>query len=272
MRVPPESSYGVLRKAAAESANDRLLEQMRRQGFAVYDPGFSEDEVGAIAARFDALHESYLARFDATFLQRVNEQHTIRAPLLWPTGDFDRLALHPGLLDVVDALIEGQFILNQQNGVINPPGERYNQGAWHRDFPYQHFVSNTPLGVNALYCVDELTRENGATWVIPSSHRFGEFPSETYVAEHARQVEAPAGSFILLDCMLYHSGGANVSDRPRRAVNHVFNIPFFKQQINLTKHLQADRFSDREQGVLGFRYAEPADIESYLASRPERND
>ena len=268
----PESSYGVLRKAAARSANDRLLEQMRRQGFAVYDPGLGKDEIDAIAARFDALHEDYLARYGAAFLQRVDEQYTIRAPLLWPTGDFDRLALHPGLLDVVGALIEGQFILNQQNGIINPPGKRYNQGAWHRDFPYQHFVSDTPLGVNALYCVDEFSNENGGTWVIPASHRFGEFPSEGYIAEHARQVEAPAGSFVLLDCMVYHSGGANVGDRPRRAVNHVFNIPFFKQQINLTKSLSAARFSDREQAVLGFRYAEPDGVESFLASRQGRSD
>ena len=272
MGTAPEKSYGVLRKAAAGSANDRLLEQMRRQGFAVYDPGFDKEQIDAIAARFDALHEDYLARYGMVSLQRVDEQYTIRAPLLWPTGDFDRLALHPGLLDVVDALIEGQFILNQQNGIINPPGERYNQGAWHRDFPYQHFVSDTPLGINALYCVDDFTHDNGGIWVIPASHQFGEFPSEDYVAEHARQVEAPSGSFILLDCMVYHAGGANVSDRARRAVNHVFNIPFFKQQINLTNNLPTERFSDREQAVLGFRYAEPNGIESFLAARPRQSD
>ena len=257
-------------KAAARSANDRLLEQMRRQGFAVYDPGLGKDEIDAIAARFDALHEDYLARYGAAFLQRVDEQHTIRAPLLWPTGDFDRLALHPGLLDVVDALIEGQFILNQQNGIINPPGERYNQGAWHRDFPYQHFVSDTPLGVTPCIASMNLAMKTVGPG-IPASRGLASFPPRA-TAEHARQVEAPAGSFVLLDCMVYHSGGANVGDRPRRAVNHVFNIPFFKQQINLTNSLSADRFSDREQAVLGFRYAEPDGVESFLASRQGRSD
>jgi len=86
-------------------------------------------------------------------------------------------------------------VLNQQNGVINPPhSERYNQGAWHRDLPYQHFVSSRPLAINALFCLDQFTIENGATKVLPASHRQEAFPSDDFVQSQATPVTAPAGS------------------------------------------------------------------------------
>jgi hypothetical protein len=38
------------------------------------------------------------------------------------------------------AVIQGTFILNQQNGIINPAKEADNQAAWHRDLPYQILI------------------------------------------------------------------------------------------------------------------------------------
>ena len=178
-----------------------------------------------------------------------------------------QLALNKHLIEKVSGILHGQFILNQQNGIINPPRENYNQGSWHRDFPYQHFVSDHPLGLNALYCVDDFTTENGATFVLPGSHKVGAFPSVDFIKSHAVQLEAPAGSYILLDCMLYHTGGPNRTPHPRRAVNQVFNIPFFKQQVNLPKNLKREDYSEQELDILGFRFQEQASVESYLASR-----
>ena len=164
-------------------------------------------------------------------------------------------------------LIHGKFILNQQNGIINPPRADYNQGAWHRDFPYQHFVSSRPLAINALFCVDDFTIENGATYVLPASHKSGPFASKTFVERHAVQVVAKAGSFILLDCMLFHAGGFNQSSRPRRAVNHVYNIPYFKQQINIPLNLGAAGLSSQAKEVFGFTFQEPGSVADYLAQR-----
>ncbi|WP_457831307.1 phytanoyl-CoA dioxygenase family protein, partial [Staphylococcus aureus] len=79
--------------------------------------------------------------------------------------------------------------------------------AWPRDLPYQHYVSSTPLAVNALFCVDDFTLDNGSTFVIPATHKEINYPSESFVERNAVQVTAKAGQYILLDCMLFHSGG-----------------------------------------------------------------
>ncbi len=159
------------------------------------------------------------------------------------------------------------YILNQQNGVINPPQETYNQGAWHRDLPYQHFITSKPLAINALFCVDDFTFENGATFVLPASHKSENFPSSDYIQRNAIQVEAKAGSFIVLDCMLFHSGGFNKTCFERRAVNHVYNIPFFKQQINIPMNMEDTHLSAEERDILGFSYVEPGSISDYLSKR-----
>jgi ectoine hydroxylase-related dioxygenase (phytanoyl-CoA dioxygenase family) len=107
--------------------------------------------------------------------------------------------------------------------------------------PYQHFVTSRPLALNALFCLDPFTVENGATKVISGSHRQEAFPSDEAVMALEARVVAPAGSFIVLDGMLFHSGGVNRTAAPRRAVNHVYTLPFIKQQIELPA-LLGDRY------------------------------
>lgn len=266
----PEASYGVLRRDRSDAGEEEAAEQVRRLGYAVLDSGYGPAQIQALSDRFEQAHERYLATWGAERLRDLNEHWTIRALLTHADAMFMDLAVNPALLKVLRLLIEGKFILNQQNGIINPPGESYNQGAWHRDLPYQHFVSSRPLAVNALFCIDDFTKDNGSTFVLPASHKMEAFPSAHYVKSNALQVEARAGQFILLDCMLFHSGGFNKSDRRRRAVNHVYNIPYFKQQIRLAGNVDGQKLTAEQREILGLGYQEPGSIEEYLGVRQGR--
>lgn len=266
-RTAPVESYGVLRQHHADSMIAGAAERIRNLGFAVLDSGYSSSQLKSISDEFDRIGMRYVGTYGETELRNINELNTIRALLTHGGQTFLDLALNDNLQATLKSLISGKFILNQQNGVINPPREKYNQGKWHRDLPYQHFVSSKPLAINALFCVDNFTRENGATFVLPASHLSESFPSPNYVQEKAIQVEAKAGSFILLDCMVYHAGGFNETNAPRRAVNHVFNIPYFKQQINIPKNMKDTKLSNEAKELLGFDYMEPQSITDYLSSR-----
>jgi ectoine hydroxylase-related dioxygenase (phytanoyl-CoA dioxygenase family) len=79
--------------------------------------------------------------------------------------------------------------------------------------------------------------------VLPGSHRHEVFPSEEFLRRHECGIEAPAGSVILLDAMLYHRGGHNTSPEVRRAVNTTYTLPLIKQQIDLSKALDG-RYRD----------------------------
>lgn len=263
----PVNAYGILKQNQPVSRLEEIVEEVRHLGYAVMDAGYTALEMQQFSNVFDETHVRYVQTYGEGFLKERQEYETIRAPLLQDESFFLKLALNASLREVLTSLIQGKYILNQQNGIINPPQKAYNQGSWHRDLPYQHFVSSQPLAINALFCVDDFTKENGATFVLPASHQSEAFPSWSFVKKHAVQIEAKAGSFVLLDCMLFHTGGFNHTHKARRAVNHVYTIPFLKQQISLPAHLHDALLSVEEKALLGFHVREPASIMDYLFTR-----
>ncbi|WP_035373347.1 phytanoyl-CoA dioxygenase family protein [Pseudoduganella violaceinigra] len=265
--LPPEAHYGVLLRDQPACELDEIADQIRRLGYAVVDSGYSAAELNRLSAAFNQTRQQYVQAWGADRLRNINELHTIRAPLTQADPAFLELAGNPRILDVLGRLIVGKFILNQQNGIINPPGETYNQAAWHRDLPYQHFVSSSPLALNALFCLDDFTRENGSTFVLPATHKSINYPSAAYIEKHAVQLEAKAGQYLLLDCMMFHSGGFNRTHKERRAVNHVYTIPYFKQQIKLAGLMHHHELTPAQRELFGFGYQEPVTIEQYLENR-----
>ena len=263
----PVGSYGVLIHDNPASELDEVAEQVRRIGYAALDSGYTKEELTQLSEAFNRTRTNYIQKHGEARLLSANEFNTVRAPLAHGDPMFISLATNQNLLSVLGRLIVGKFILNQQNGIINPPGVTYNQGAWHRDLPYQHYVSNTPLAVNALFCIDDFTQENGSTFVLPATHKSVNYPSTAYIQRNALQVEAKAGQYILLDCMLFHSGGFNSTNVERRAVNHVFTIPYFKQQIKLPEIMRNTVLEPIQKEIFGFNYQEPISIEEYLYGR-----
>jgi ectoine hydroxylase-related dioxygenase (phytanoyl-CoA dioxygenase family) len=266
--VDPEeqasNTYGVLIASASGTAIERIAEQVRVTGYGVLDSGLSADEILAVTLAFERTRMSYLSRFGDARLTSMGEQHTIRAMLAHGEMVFRQLATQPRVLEVVSHLICGRFLLNQQNGIINPPDQTYVQGKWHRDLPYQHFVSSRPLAINALYCVDDFTIDNGATLVLPGTHKVEAFPSPAFAESSARHITAKAGSFLIIDCMLYHKGGVNQSGQARRAVNHVYTIPYIKQQISLPRQLCAQGLTQSEKQLFGFDCPEHGSVDEFL--------
>ena len=100
----------------------------------------------------------------------------------------------------------------------------------------------------------DFTEKNGATRVIPGSHRaedrlrFG--PDETEPAEMSR------GSVLFYTGALYHGGGANRSDRPRWGCNITYNLAWLRQEENqyLTTPLDVARELDTDLlRVMGYQ-------------------
>jgi hypothetical protein len=67
--------------------------------------------------------------------------------------------------------------------------------------------------------------------------------------------------------MLYNSGGHNYSEKEGRVVNHVFTIPYFKQQINLLTNLMKIELSSEEKELFGFGFEEPTTIDEFTGRR-----
>jgi ectoine hydroxylase-related dioxygenase (phytanoyl-CoA dioxygenase family) len=263
--------YGVREQGTATTPIDAAVEAIALSGYAVVDGGYAAEEVEAFAEAFDRARRAMEERHGRAALEALHEQHDIRLPLLYERR-FVQLATNATVLAIARRLLGEYIVLNQQNGVINPAGAAdYSQARYHRDLPYQHFVSSRPLAVSALYCIDPFTVENGATSVIPASHKQEAFPSDAVVEALRVQLPALAGRFLVFDSMVFHAATPNLTARDRRGVNHVYTIPLIRPPIDIAGAL-GDSFTDDHdlRRLLGYEVRVPADLAAYYEQRRRR--
>jgi ectoine hydroxylase-related dioxygenase (phytanoyl-CoA dioxygenase family) len=264
-------SYGVNEQEIAADDLSAHAERIRLAGYCVLAGALSAADTADLAARLDEVLRRQTEEFGSERLEQIGDGFTARCPLV-DDAAFLKLATHRRLLALVRLLLGEYVVLMQQNGVINPPQEGHTQGAYHRDLPYQHFVSSRPLAISALFCIDPFRTETGATMVIPGSHHVERFPSTDVAASAEVSVNADAGSFVVFDAMLFHRAGDNRSGRVRRAVNNVFSVPIIAQQISLPSALN-NRYSDDPElaRLLGYDSTPAASVADWRTRRLRRS-
>lgn len=224
--------YGSAPPLQAPSAISQIIELVRIRGFAELPALLSANQVADFCARLDAVYETQEAEFGRDGLQSIGEADLARCPLGYDS-EFLELARHPRVLEVARAIVGKYLVLHLQNGVIVQPRRVHHQSAWHRDLPYQEFVSSRPLAVNIYICLEDFSHESGGTAFLPFSHREERLPSKDVVEALEVQPEIPAGSAIVFDSMIFHRAGHNSSNRIRRGVNQVFATGILRQQIDI---------------------------------------
>jgi ectoine hydroxylase-related dioxygenase (phytanoyl-CoA dioxygenase family) len=137
------------------------------------------------------------------------------------------LERHPVALAAAEHVLGGSFRVRDLHGRSPLPG--FGQQGLHSDglpragkAPY--FV------VTALFMIDAFSAENGATRVVPGSHRRPGPVPRSYaqpLAVHTEEriIAAAAGSVLLLNGHVWHSGRRNSSASPRRAAQMVMVAP-----------------------------------------------
>jgi len=271
MDIEPVKYYGVKEQSVARDDLDARIQELDLCGYTVLQSGFSTDVLDDLRGRLERFLSEQEARFGGKdALRRISEADTLRAPLLWDESFLD-VAIHPQLIELCRRILGDYFIVNQQNGIRNPPVQTgHRQTSYHRDLPYQHFVSSRPLAINALLCLDAFSPENGSTHVLPGSHKVEYFPDDRVVRAIEVAVNVPAGSYLILNSMLFHCAGTNTTKVARRAVNTVFSAPIIRQQIALPPNLEG-RYSDPWlRRLLGFEADAPRTIEGWFESRKAR--
>ena len=263
--------YGVVERAVAADETSRHAERIRLVGHTVLAGRWTSGEVAGFGQRLDRVLAAQVAEFGGPErMEAIGDALTARCPLVYDDA-FLELATFPPLLALCRALLGDYIVLMQQNGVVNPPGRGHTQTAYHRDLPYQHFVSSRPLAVSALFCIDPFRAETGATVVLPGSHRVEAFPSQAVAETLEASVEADAGSFIVFDSMLFHRAGRNDSSGPRRGVNQVFSVPIIAQQISLPTALGGRHADDPALArLLGYETMPPTSVAAWRERRLSR--
>jgi len=120
----------------------------------------------------------------------------------------------PSMLAVVGELIGERFFLSQVEG--REPLVGGGHQPLHRDLSAQR-----PGDIaNALVYVDDYGPANGATRIVPGSHRPGPGAPPFDFSDESRSVQlaGAAGDILLFDVDLVHAGSLNISGARRRTL------------------------------------------------------
>lgn len=183
--------------------------------------------------------------------------------------------LYEGYLhEYITAYFDGPYILNSYGALVNLPeamaGEGYVHGQrYHRDV--RTFSGGFRLMLNMLVMVDDFTLDNGATKVVPGSHRDPDRPPDDELERRHVRVTGRAGDIVLFDSNLWHSAAPNRTSQPRIALTPTFTRPFVKQQLDYPRLLGEDfpRTPAMRQ-LLGYNARVPANYDEWYQPPEKR--
>jgi len=256
---------------------EEQCDQFDTQGFLVVENVFTSTEVLEMRAEIERLaaiegplggHEVHIEHGTARLSNLFNKSEA-----------FDRcLACQPTLAAGYRLLGEIQvFSLNARN-----PGRGGGAQPLHSDVPRR--TPNDWRIVNSMVLLDDMTKSNGPTRIVPGSHLWAplnvpdnnvaeirrleiskqdraRFPDDPYAPYPGEvRITAPAGSVAVINGHIWHGGTRNDSDASRQVLHFSVGRRDLTQQLVEREHLTDSlwrRTSAAQKFLLNIEGAEP---------------
>lgn len=208
----------------------------------------SDAEVGEINARISALMEMEGDRagselLDSPYIRHPKEAGADRLADLVNKGSvFDIFYTHPRVLAAIAHALGRDFKLSSLNYRAAKPG----MGLQKLHVDWHETVTQEAYKVcNSIWLLDDFTRENGATRIVPGSQRSGVMPQNVLKdpeLPHPEEVvvEAPAGSVFIFNSHAWHGGTTNRTQQSRRSIHSYFCRSDQPQQVDQARYITAD--------------------------------
>lgn len=226
---------------------DSVCDALDRDGYALVEGMMGADEVEAARAELQR-------EIDTTPTGRNDFEgfRTTRIYALFAkVRCFDRWAIDPLVLGVAERVLGPGCQLSAPTGIQIGPGEQAQ--ILHRDEQiYPVPQPHPPLVLNTMWPLCDFTAANGATMIVPASHRDRPEPPDR---SEAVPVEMAAGSCLFYLGGLWHGGGANTTDTPRLGVILEYVAGWLRPQENHLLGVPRDvarTLPDRLQELLGY--------------------
>jgi len=223
----------------ASSIDDETRKRLDRDGYAPLEGVLSSQLLAVMRNRLAGL---LAAEGERAGLEVHQEAGTDRlADLVNKDPVFEICFTHPRLLACV-AHVLGEFKLSSLNFRAALPGQGLQ--ALHAEGGPVTKPSGYEV-CNSLWLLDDFTAANGATRVVPGSHRSGKSPRDVMSdvrAVHPGEVLllAPAGTVVVFNSHLWHGGTLNRSLMPRWALHSYFTLRGSSQQLDQRKYIRPE--------------------------------
>jgi ectoine hydroxylase-related dioxygenase (phytanoyl-CoA dioxygenase family) len=230
---------------------DKHVGQIDEFGYTVIEDAIEPDLIDALnddLARLE--HDMGVVPADNLF----EGTHTTRIYNLLAHGPhFEMIPVHPAVLPIAEAVLDAGLLVSSLSSIAIGPGE--TPQPIHADdqvipLPKPH----PPTVCNTMWALTDFTEANGATRVIPGSHRAAESPDLTKQYDSV-PAEMTRGSVLVWHGSLWHGGGANATAERRVGIAMNYCAGYIRQQENQQLGLPLDtvrRFPPRLRELVGY--------------------
>ena len=248
---------------------ERVRGEIAERGYS-FLPGFLSAEQ---LSRINALYDEWLGQRSGR--NNFEGRHTERIyTLVGRDRIFQDIVEDARVMALCDQLLDPNYLLTASQAIVIGPGE--SPQPWHTDDSFYPIPRPRPMiSLSTIVAVEDFDTENGGTEVIPGSHLWSDEQIAGYYNSGDREadpdfaarlqglsvpVEMPAGSCLVFAGTLLHRGGANHSQRTRRAFSNQYCQPWARPQENFFLGIPRDvvaGMSERLQSLLGYSIHPP---------------
>jgi hypothetical protein len=239
-----------------KTLTDAQRSQLKHKGFVLFEHLLAPAEISALIERLETL---WREEGEQAGIENYIEKGVRRLANLAGKGEIFRpLFNHPLVLEAAEVVMGPDFHLSMLNARDVPPGAGANM-PFHADTDNKRRPDQAGYNAfTAIWMLDPFTCQNGATRIVPGSHRSCLLPAESVhdvYAPHPEEivVEGKAGDVLVFNGHCWHTGGANATTEPRRAILAHFlrgDIPLGpKRRQHITAEYAA-RLSPEEKSLL----------------------
>lgn len=256
---------------------------LERDGFSVVEHALEPGLVDELCAEIDGMAGTW----GRSLVQSFHGHGTVRYFDLLNGGDvWQHLPAHAAILPVVHAVLGHDCLLSTYGTVAIGPGEPA-QAIHADDVLYRMPRPHPDIFCNVMIALDDFTDANGATRMVPGSHRWPDDPEiripppgEAETRWTSVPAEMPRGSVCFFLGGTYHGGGANRTDAPRRGITMAYCAGWLRPQENFVAAVAQERaaawdddllrvmgWSTAHSGSLGHVYTHPRHLTGPLVRR-----
>jgi ectoine hydroxylase-related dioxygenase (phytanoyl-CoA dioxygenase family) len=227
------------------------FDAIRDQGYTVVPDAIEPELVAALTDDLDRL-ERDLAIEPAS--NEFEGSRTLRVYNLLAHGAiWQQVPVHPNVLPVVERVLDAGCLVSSLSSISILAGET-SQPIHADDQLIPLRKPHAPTVCNSMWALTDFTEANGATRIVPGSHRWDHSPDfgRTYDTVPAEMAQ---GSVLIWHGSLWHGGGANATDERRIGIAMNYCAGFIRQQENQQLGIPAEiarGFSPRLRELVGY--------------------
>lgn len=238
--------------ALNEAALAKALDEIEKEGYTVLE---------------DAIHEDLLDELSEELLRIERDQKIKPSPndfeghqtvriynLLAYGSSFSEVPIHPKLLPVVEGVLDDGCLISSISSISIGPGER-PQPIHADDQVIALARPHAAIVCNSMWAITDFTEANGATRIVPRSHKDPSWPVYGSQKIESIPAEMKRGSILVWNGSLWHGGGANRTDERRVGIAMNYCAGFIRQQENQQLGVPrgvAANFPERLQRLIGY--------------------